>query len=234
MMNIHYLQHVSYEGLGYIETWLNENRYQLTGTHFFEEGYTLPAIDSIDAIIIMGGPMSVYDEHTYPWLFEEKVFINNCIKASKKVLGICLGAQLMAVCLGAKVYPAKNKEIGWFSVMANPSARNIQWMYKFFENDQTVFHWHGDTFGIPIDGNFELLTSIGNKHQAFYHSKDVIGLQFHLEVTETSLMQMLDNGTNELKEAAFVQSQEEILQGFKNIKSCNTLMKHLLINWLNS
>src|SRR5262245_15038627 len=115
-MQIHYFQHVPFEGLGYIETWLKENGHDISVTRFYESSYQLPPVSAIDALIVMGGPMGVYDEDKYAWLRDEKAFIEDCIRAGKRLLGICLGAQLLSVCLGAAVGAAPNKEIGWFPV----------------------------------------------------------------------------------------------------------------------
>ena len=124
-MKVHYFQHVSFEGLGYIETWLNENKHSVSSTKFFEKNYVIPEINEIEALIVLGGPMSVYDESKYPWLHEEKIFIEDCILDGKKVLGICLGAQLMAVCLGSNVFTAKNKEIGYQRRWAGRATKNL-------------------------------------------------------------------------------------------------------------
>jgi GMP synthase-like glutamine amidotransferase len=117
-MNVHYFQHVSFESPGYILNWLTEKGHTVTATKFYEQDFSLPDLSSIDALIVMGGPMGVYDEHLYPWLRKEKGFIEDAIHAGKKVLGICLGGQLIATCLGAYVNTAPQKEIGWFSVYA--------------------------------------------------------------------------------------------------------------------
>lgn len=90
-MKVHYLQHIPFEGLGYIENLLKENGYEISSTRFYEADYRLPPVAEIDALIIMGGSMGVYDDHNYTWLHEEKMFIEDCIQAGKKVLGICPG-----------------------------------------------------------------------------------------------------------------------------------------------
>lgn len=103
-MRAHYLQHVPFEGLGYIESWLRAKGYPVTGTRFFEST-RLPSLDEFDILIVMGGPMSANDESTFPWLGQEKEFIRNAIEAGKSILGICLGAQLIASAMGARVFP---------------------------------------------------------------------------------------------------------------------------------
>lgn len=233
-MNVHYLQHVPFEGLGYIRTWLDENGHHLSGTHFFEEKYTLPGLAAIDALVVMGGPMSVYDDGRYPWLREEIAFIRDCIRSGKKVLGVCLGAQLIALCLGAEVYAAPHKEIGWYPVTPTAEAIRVEWFYSLFQENPTVFHWHGDQFGIPDDGSVNLLFSEANGNQVIYHNQDVIGLQFHLEVTPQSVQQMLENAGNELADMPYVQMKETIEQGITHISHCNDIMNALLMNWLDA
>lgn len=118
-MKIHYLQHVSFEALGYIEEWATNERIHVSRTALFLDE-RFPELDTFDHLIIMGGPMGVHEEHRYPWLKPEKEFIDKALTAGKHVLGICLGAQLIAEVLGARVYPNPEKEIGWFRVNANP------------------------------------------------------------------------------------------------------------------
>ncbi len=112
-MRAHYLQHVPFEGLGSIEPWLIDAGYTITSTHLFETA-EFPEPDDFDLLVVMGGPMSINDEAVYPWLTPEKRFLRQVMETGKPVLGICLGAQLIAGCLGAKIFPNEEKEIGWF------------------------------------------------------------------------------------------------------------------------
>jgi len=231
-MNVHYLQHVPFEGLGYIEDWLIENKYSISSTRFYEADYNLPAVENIDALIIMGGPMGVYDTVPHPWLLEEKQFITDCIESGKKVLGICLGAQLLADNLGAKVYGASHREIGWFPVKPAEESKQLSWFYDLFKDQPTVFHWHGDQFEIP-EGGLDLLSSAANNNQAFSYGDNLIGLQFHLEVTRDTLIDMLENGASELTDAPYIQKVEEITAREANISRCNAMMAKILENWLD-
>ncbi|MBS1604970.1 MAG: amidotransferase [Bacteroidetes bacterium] len=230
-MNVHYLQHVPFEGPGYIEPWLKKAGHSISATRLYEAGFKLPGVDTIDALIVMGGPMGVYDEHIYPWLLPEKAFIEDCIRSGRKVLGICLGAQLTAVCLGAKVHPAPNKEIGWFPVIPTPSSKTVPWLYELFRDKPVVFHWHGDQFGIPA-GCVDLLSSAANINQAFYYNEKVIALQFHLEVTEKSMQLMLEHGAGELTVAPHVQTAGRISAETYYIEKCNRIMSAILDHWL--
>lgn len=194
--------------------------------------WSLPPVSEIDALIVMGGSMGVYDDDKFPWLEEEKMFIQDGIKAGKKVLGICLGAQLMAVCMGARVNIAANKEIGWFKVRPTVQSEKISWLYELFQDKPTVFHWHGDQFEIPCDGSFSFLGSEANDHQALYHSDQVIALQFHLEVTEQTLDSMLEHCRHELTDLPYIQTERDIRNGTQYIRQCNEMMGKILGKWL--
>jgi len=225
-LRIHYLQHVPFEGLGYIENWIKENNHILTATKFYEE-YTFPELSDFDWLIVMGGPMGVYDEGVFNWLVEEKSFIKKSIEAGKKVLGICLGAQLIACCLGAEVMKAKNKEIGWFPVFPTDECKKLAWFYELFKDNPIVFHWHGNQFEIPTNCS-NLLISVANTNQAFSYCDNVIGLQFHLEVSKQTTQLMLENGTSDLTNSRFVQSLSDIEKGIHHIGHCNKIMKAIL------
>lgn len=227
-MNVHYFQHVSFEGPGYIATWLSEQGHNITATFFFEEHYQLPDLSAIDALIVMGGPMSVYDDHLYPWLQEEKAFIEDAMQAGKKVLGICLGAQLTALCLGAFVPTALQKEIGWYNVQVAPEAiKAAPHISALLAEQPVVFHWHGDKFDIPY-GGYELAFSAANSNQGFVFKDHVLGLQFHLELTTDNLDQMLEHGRHELLEGTYIQPEETIRASAYLIADNNKLMGNIL------
>lgn len=226
-MNLHIIQHVPFEGPGYIADWAVNHGHELSYTSLFQDEYQFPNISDIDALIIMGGPMSVYDEERYPWLLFEKVYIKDCILAGKKVLGICLGAQLITTCLGASVQIVKEKEIGWYAVKPHQLPEKQNWLEQIFNNAPMVFHWHGEQFDIP-DGASDLLYSDANDHQAYLFHKTVLALQFHLEATQQSIEAMLTNCGDELLKAKFIQSEEEIRQGFNHIEGINLLMERIL------
>lgn len=224
-LRIHYLQHVAFEGLGYIETWANQNKYPLTSTRYYES-WKLPELSAFDWLIIMGGPMGVYDENKFFWLSEEKAFIEKTIRANKTVIGICLGAQLIATALGARVYPNTKKEIGWFPVTKTTASEN-HFLFKDLPDTCPVFHWHGDTFDLP-DGAVHLLQTSICPHQAFIWNKKVLGLQFHLEVTPQTLTSMIDNCRQELIRDTFVQNEKEISNCSGLCESSNLYLKNIL------
>ena len=146
-MRIHYLQHVEFEDLASIEKWANDNNYEISCTRLFNDE-SLPDSSEYDFLIIMGGSMNIYEHKEFPWIVKEKVFIENAIKKKKKVLGICLGAQILADTLGGNVYRNKYKEIGWFNVKLSSDALKQKKSIGLPE-EFMAFHWHGDTFSIP-------------------------------------------------------------------------------------
>jgi len=223
-MRAHYLQHVPFEGLGSIETWLQNAGYEISGTQFFDFK-ALPEIEDIDLLIVMGGPMSVNDLLEYPWLVIEKKFIKSVVKAGKPVLGICLGAQLIANSMGGKVFPNSVKEIGWFPVQAiKPNSNSV---FQFPE-EIDVFHWHGETFTLP-EGAVQIAESKGCRNQAFQIGSNVIGLQFHLETTLISVQEIVENCRDELVEGQCIQSEVEILSATQErYTSINRLMGNIL------
>lgn len=222
---VHYLQHVPFEGLGYIETWVREKGCDLSVTKLFEE-HQFPDLKSFDLLIIMGGPMGVYEEDKYLWLAEEKFFIKKAIDAGKCVLGICLGSQLIAASLGAKVYPNLEKEIGWLPITFTDDIAQKE-LFDSKEKSLFVFQWHGDTFDLPQNAKL-LASSNVCCNQAFLYNNNVLGLQFHFEVTEASCSEMLENGIEELVTAPYIQSANYIRTNMHYITLCNHIMNNLL------
>jgi GMP synthase-like glutamine amidotransferase len=223
-MRAHYLQHVPFEGLGYIESWLRAKGYPVTGTKFFEST-RLPSLDEFDMLIVMGGPMSANDESTFPWLGQEKEFIRKAIGAGKSILGICLGAQLIASAMGARVFPNPVKEIGWWPVQGIQPANELAFRFPPLIE---VFHWHGETFELP-PGAIHLAKSEGCENQAFQLGRSVIGLQFHLETTPELVQGLVSNCCDELLPSTYVQSEAEILSASpEKYQAINCLMGEVL------
>ena len=229
-MRAHFLQHVRFEGLGSIGAWLAERGAVVTATRFFADPL-LPDADDVDLLILMGGPMSVNDEGRYPWLVAEKRFVGRVIGRGKAVLGVCLGAQLIAAALGARVIPNPEREIGWFPVAAVPPpvAAPLQAVRSFrFPEESRVFHWHGETFAMPA-GAVHLARSAACLNQAFQYGRRVMGLQFHLEMTPQAVADLVEAGRDELVPARWVQPAEEICSASaEHYGSNNRLMADLL------
>lgn len=220
------MQHVPFEDSGYIKTWAEQNDHQLTGTLLFDD-QELPSPQKIDALVVLGGPMGVGDEAEYSWLKREKSFIKECISQNKKVLGICLGAQLIANVLRASVAPMAQKEIGWFPLEWTNEAKQHP-LFESLPQQQTVLHWHGDRFEIP-EGALPLAGSKGCDNQGFLWNDQVLGLQFHLEMTRDGLAALIKNSTYELVRAKgpFIQDADIMLNdGF--FEENNRVMHQLL------
>lgn len=222
-MRVHVLQHVPFEGLGSIATWLEGRQATVNWTRFFA-AEALPAVDVVDFVIALGGPMSVNDEDQLPWLVAEKRFVRETVQAGKPVLGICLGAQLIASALGARVYPGPEKEIGWFPVHAETVVGDT---FRFPAAVE-VLHWHGETFDLPAHAK-HLASSAACRHQAFQCGPRVLGLQFHLEMTPESVTAIIANCRHELRPQRFVQSESELLAAPPAAyRSINSLMAAVL------
>jgi GMP synthase-like glutamine amidotransferase len=153
----------------------------------------------------MGGPMSVTHEHEHPWLKQEKAFIREAVNHGTAVLGICLGAQMIASAMGAHVFANAHKEIGWFPVQAVPTDADA---FRF-PPQTTVFHWHGETFDLP-PGAVHLAKSAGCNHQAFQIGQYAIGLQFHLETTPETAGQIIQHCRSELVAGEYIQTEQEL------------------------
>ncbi|THB66203.1 MAG: type 1 glutamine amidotransferase [Spirochaetaceae bacterium] len=210
-MRAHCLLHVPFEGLGSIEPWLKNNGYDISYTRFYES-HQLPDVNSVDLLIIMGGPMSVNDEAEYPWLIQEKLFVRKCIDAGKPVLGICLGAQMIASAMGQSVYPGSYKEIGWLPVSSVSDDQRLGAAFPVysFPDTFTAFHWHGETFDLPAKA-IRLASTQACLNQAFQLGERVIGLQFHLETTMGSAAAIVSACRDELVPDEFVQTEKQIL-----------------------
>jgi GMP synthase-like glutamine amidotransferase len=224
-MNIHYFQHESFEDVACINYWADKPGNKLSCTKFFER-YTLPDINSIDMLIILGGPMGIYEEDKYPWLKEEKKFIAQAIQKNKKVVGICLGSQLIAEVLGARVYKNKEKEIGWFEIEMTEEAKTNKF-FKDIPSPLYVFHWHGDTFDLP-EGATHIAQSKACKNQAFTYGNNVIALQFHMEATKKSIKELAFNCKEELIEGPYIQKEKDIISNEYRTDAMNLLMYDLL------
>jgi GMP synthase-like glutamine amidotransferase len=222
-MQIHCLQHVAFETPGNIETWAKEKGHAISFTRFFE-GEPLPSTNDFDALLILGGFMSVHDEMDFPWLRAEKQLIAEAIRLRKKVLGICLGSQLIAAVLGARVYPNAFKEIGFMPVFFAGKARQHP-LLSGFPARLSVFHWHGETFDLP-EKALLLASNLACQNQAFLIGDHILGIQFHLEINATIIRDMVSHDKEELVPAPYIHSAEKILGDLQFIDPCQN---HLFV-----
>lgn len=223
-MHLHYFQHVPFEGLGSIEGWALQQGHSLSVTRFFA-GETPPPLPEIDALIVMGGSMNVDEDHLYPWLVAEKRFIEQCIQHKKRVLGICLGSQLIARVLGARVYPNAQQEIGWLPIEFTAAASAH--LLPALPTTMTVFHWHGDTFDLP-HGAVHLAYSAGCQQQAYSYDGHVLAFQYHPEATPTSVNAMLTHDEIPTNGGVYVQSAAAIAAETAHYAHNQTMMADIL------
>jgi GMP synthase-like glutamine amidotransferase len=216
-MHIHCLQHVPYETPGTILEWVAEGGHTVTYSRFFEADNKFPPIAAIDVLLIMGGAMNVDEEAKYPWLKAEKAYIKSAIDAGKKVIGICLGAQLIASVLGAAVYKGKETEIGFFRAKFTSIAQQNPW-FAHFPEAYILFHWHGDTFDLPERARL-MASTRACRNQAFVVGENVLALQFHPEMTRDTIEQMLQHDGAELEEKGkYIQSVDAIRKGYTQLE----------------
>ena len=206
-----------------MEPWLTERGADIRYTRFFEND-PLPDLGAVDLLIVMGGPMSVNDEADFPWLKLEKQTIRKAVAKDIRVLGVCLGAQLIASALKSPAYPNPVKEIGWFPIQGVHESEEA---FRF-PSECTVFHWHVETFDLPR-GAVRLARSIGCENQAFQWKRHVIGLQFHLEMTADGARSIVQSCRNELTPGSYIQSAREILGvSAARYQAINQLMSDVL------
>jgi len=183
-MNVLIIKNIAAEGPGTIEDYLRSENlpYSIIDLN---RGAAIPAIDSFTHLVIMGGPMAVYEMDRHSFLINEALLIERAVRAGKHILGVCLGAQMVAHVLGAPVYPGPQKEIGWYDAALTLHGMNDALMSALKVSDKDaarVFQWHGDTFDLP-PGSVRLASSDLYSNQAFRYTDRVYGLQFHIEVT---------------------------------------------------
>jgi GMP synthase-like glutamine amidotransferase len=208
-MHIHYFQHDHFEDLGFIGEWAAARSFTTSVTRF-DLGGKLPAHDSYDWLVVLGGKMGVYESDKYPWIAGELKFIKQAIKHGKIVLGICLGSQMLAAALGARVYKNDEPEMGFFPVVFNENAHNDN-VFGHFPKSLKVMHMHSDTFDLP-KGAVNMATSEVTRCQAFRYGVNVFALQFHFEVTETNAPDFIREVTPELVPGRMVLEPDDMLE----------------------
>ena len=226
-MRVHWLQHADFEDLGCIAPWLAARGHQVSGTRLYA-GETPPDSAAFDALVVMGGPMNIYEYDRYPWLRGEKRLIRAAVDAGKRVLGVCLGAPVLADVLGGPVTRNADSEIGWFPLSLTASGRESA-LFADLPQSFTGFHWHGDTYALP-PGAVCLATSEGCAQQAFALGSRVLGLQFHLEVTRANAEEWFRH--ERPQPARYVQTPEHILAQQDSFEENNRWMRAVLGRFL--
>lgn len=191
-MNVLIIKNIDTEGPGTIEDFLRAGNFSYSIVDL-SKGDAVPDVGSFTHLVVMGGPMAVYEMHRYPYLINEALFITEAIKANKHVLGVCLGAQMLAYALGARVYPGHRKEIGWYDAALTADGKSdplVSALEVPGKDAARVFQWHGDAFDLPPEA-VRLASSDLYPNQAFRYADRVYALQFHIEVTPSIVSEWL-------------------------------------------
>lgn len=212
-MEIAVFQHADYESPGAIVDWARARGHRLDTVPWHREGPARDPVERADALILMGGPMSIHDRDRLPWLAEERRALEAWLTVDRgPVLGICLGAQMLAHCLGGRVEPAPIPEMGWHSVTRTPEGRAHP-LLAGLPDRFTPLHWHGERFTLP-PGTFRLAASDAEPNQAFADPAGRrVGLQFHLEATAELAGEFVARNADRLGRGLHIQGADEIRRG---------------------
>ncbi len=215
-MTVTIIKHIDIEGPGTFGDFLNDDGISYEVIDVFN-GEPLPgSLSGTSAVIVLGGPMNVYEEDKHPFLKEENEFLKEVIGNGLPALGFCLGAQLIAKAKGALVKKNPQKEIGWFNVSLTENGLSDP-LFQGFQGVFDVFQWHGDTFNIP-DGAVRLAESDLCPNQAYRIDNNIYGLQFHVEVTDKMIYQWIDAYRDEVDSLKGIVDPDQIIADTK-IKS---------------
>lgn len=225
-MKIHWFQHVAFEGLGLMEPWLRARGHEITATRWWAGEVAGAEAAECQWLIVMGGPMNIYQHRDHPWLVAEKAAIAAAVARGARVLGVCLGAQLLADVMGGKVMQNAEREIGWWPVRAVAEGAGSRYAFPV---EATVLHWHGDTFTLP-PGATRLAESAGCAQQAFAWGERVLALQFHLEMGGAAVAEIAAGCGNELAGGGrWVQPAEALKAGaYEHAQAASKLLARLL------
>ncbi|MCP4473903.1 MAG: GMP synthase [Gammaproteobacteria bacterium] len=204
-MRMHFISHASFEALGAIEEWVTQKGHVLSGSAPYK-GEAIASVEQFDFLIVMGGPQSPLEIDRYPYFSDELALIKAAIAANKKVLGICLGAQLIAEALGATTEKSEHREMGCFTIETLATDP----IFDQFPASFKVMHWHNDMPGLPDDAVL-LASSAGCSRQAFRYGDRVYGLQFHLEFTQLLMKGLIAHCQDDLKAGTYINSSEELM-----------------------
>jgi GMP synthase (glutamine-hydrolysing) len=231
-MRVQVIQNISFEGPGYIEEIAEKKGYELFVTKLFDHEQPLPVTD-YDMLVVLGGPMSIHEESEYPWISVEKRIIENAITSDKIVLGICLGAQMIADVLGAEVYKNEEREIGWYPVF-RPNAGSANGPLPFLPDVATVFHWHNDTFDLPRNA-VKIFSSEATENQSFLYENKVLAIQFHLETTKSIIKDLAYFCEEDLLVTGrFVMGKNELMDLYNQYEDSNRkMLRHIFKHFLD-
>lgn len=209
-MRIHVIRHVPFEGPELIAEWAAVHKHELTESFALTEEY--PRFDEVELVVVMGGPMAADDHVASPWLAAEKRYLNRAVSQGVAILGVCLGAQILAEVAGGRICRNKQLEAGWFPVAATPEARTDP-IFSAFPDRLVVGHWHGDTFDLPSDAR-PMLSSKATPNQAFSLAGGrLVGLQCHLEWTPQALAKLVQECGDELARGGRYVTSPEVMLG---------------------
>jgi GMP synthase-like glutamine amidotransferase len=225
MLRAQVFEHAPFETPANLASWLRRRGAALSTTRLWA-GDPLPAPEAFDWLLVMGGAMNADEEQRYPWLAAEKQAIERAIAASRHVIGICLGSQLIARVLGAKVTRNRHPEIGWFPIERAEGAEASA-VGRALPARAEVFHWHGDTFALP-EGAVQLARSAVTEQQGFSWGDRVLALQFHPEMTRETVIAFADSGAAELLPGPWIQTREKMLADDSRFPRLEALLGRIL------
>jgi GMP synthase (glutamine-hydrolysing) len=191
------IRHVHFEDLGSLEVVLRERDFEINYVDATSDDLRAVDAAAADLLVVLGGPIGAYEEALYPFLVDELTLIERRLETGRPLIGICLGAQLMARALGARVYPSGIKEIGWSSLSLTEAGQSSPWRSL---DGVSVLHWHGDTFDLP-QGATRLASTPLCLNQAFSHGATALGLQFHIEAGRRQIERWLVGHAVEIAQA---------------------------------
>lgn len=224
-MRVHVFQHVPFEPEAHIGAWAISRGHSITRTAFFNSD-PIPSVESYDFLVVMGGPMNVYEDSLYPWLAAEKAAIGRAVESGRLVLGVCLGAQLLSVVLGGQVTSNPEKEVGIFPVNIKEDALKLP-CFKNFPAEMDVLHWHGDTFSLP-EGAVSIASSRACANQGFLYKNRAAAFQFHIEATPESVEAILASTGGRKGQGAWVQGPDVLRSRLAELSVMNRLLESFL------
>lgn len=230
-MKVYCITHVEFEKPGAIREFFEDR-----GDVFYSVCLSCGDVlwdDVPDVLVVMGGPMGVHDDAVFPWLPDEKAYIRRCIDSGCRVIGVCLGAQLLALLLGGAVRASdKGREIGWFPVFVSPEGSHTP-IGESLPVSFMAFHWHGDECVLP-DGAVSLFYNHHTPVQGFLWDNRVLGLQFHLEADEGIISSLVENCEDEIAAGGVdVMSTDDIFAGFSYIAPSRRVLFSVLSDFMS-